>query len=313
MIAYPLTSLDRLKEFLEILSSTSKDVFLQNCINRATGVCESHTKRKLRARSFTEYQDGDGKSRRVYLKQYPVIGTTSDLDLYDDIDRGFTSSYKFATDDYVIYHGQGIVELLRDASLGGCFSKGVQNIKIIYNAGYEEFNILTGYNDAIDFNEGGSELNATLDEGAYTGAELATEIDTQLEDAGAGSYTVTFNPITCKFTLTKSAGTFQLLWSSGTNAANNAGDVLGFVVSADDTGALTYTADYSRIGVPEDLEEACIIIAADMYKKSWAGDGTLIKKSESTGNPVSGTTSFRSERIPVEAVERLEIYVRRNM
>ena len=36
----------------------------------------------------------------------------------------------------------------------------------------------------------------------------------------------------------------HLLWSTGANSTTTCGKVLGFDVTANDTGALTYTADY---------------------------------------------------------------------
>jgi len=311
MNRYSLAGLDKFKTYIDESGSTY-DVLFQDLISRASALCERITKRKLRGRSYTEYQNGDGVSDFVHTIQYPIIGTTADVDLYDDIDRNFTSSYKFADDDWVLDNDEGLIELLSDASIGSVFQKGVKNIKIVYTAGYDEYEIITGYNDAIDFNEGGSELNATLDEDTYTASELCTEIDTQLEAAGAGSYTVTFNEITCKFTIVKASGTFQLLWNSGTNSATSAGDLLGFVTSADDTGALTYTADYSRPGVPEDLQEACMLIAFDMWLKSKASPADKFGE-KSIQHKEAGTLSYIQTDIPVEAMRRLQTYVRFNI
>jgi hypothetical protein len=54
---------------------------------------------------------------------------------------------------------------------------------------------------------------------------------------------VTFSPLAGTFTIASAGTTFSLLWNSGTNAADTAGTALGFTVSADDTGATSYTSD----------------------------------------------------------------------
>lgn len=74
--------------------------------------------------------------------------------------------------------------------------------------------------------------------------ELARAIEAKMNGVGSvDSYTVTFDNTTGKFTFTSDGTTFQLLWNSGANTANTVGDLLGFTVAADDTGALTYTSD----------------------------------------------------------------------
>lgn len=70
-------------------------------------------------------------------------------------------------------------------------------------------------NNKLDFNEGGSELTATLTSGTYTLATLATEIKTQLDAAGALTYTVTVSDAD-KITIAAN-GSFSLLPATGTN------------------------------------------------------------------------------------------------
>lgn len=115
--------------------------------------------------------------------------------------------------------------------------------KVWRSNGY--FKIEAGVNDTIIFNEGGGDLTATIVAGEYTSSSaLATAIDTALTTApgASGSYTVTHNS-EYKFVITKSAGTFTIKWS---HASTNAEDTLGFA-AVDDTGALSYTADFVRI------------------------------------------------------------------
>jgi len=116
------------------------------------------------------------------------------------------------------------------------------------------FTVTLDTNDMIDFNEGGAELHATLTPGTYAAGatsavagSLCALIKAQLESAGAGTYTVSYSASTKKFTIVKSTGTFEILWKTGVSGSDNAdesaADLLGFTDSADDTGALTYTAD----------------------------------------------------------------------
>ena len=312
MNSHLLIAIDQFKNYIKDTTATS-DLLYGYLVSRASAEIERICKRKLRARTITEYRDGLGRNW-IDTKEWPIIGTTADVDLYDDLDRAFSSTYKFEDDDWVLTGEQGRIELLSDSSLGSVFQKGVKNVKIVYTGGYENFEVVTGYNDTIDFNEGGAEFTATLTAGDYTGAGLATEIDTQLTEEGAGSYTISYNRVTSKFTLVKSAGTFQLLWSSGTNATTSAGDLIGFAVSADDTGALTYTSDYSRPGTPDDLQQACIFLMDDWLMKSHDGGETIFnKKSITTTQAGGGTLAYKTEAIPTEVTEILRPYIRINL
>ncbi len=70
-------------------------------------------------------------------------------------------------------------------------------------------------NNKINFKEGGAELTATLTSATYTLAALATEIKTQLDAAGALTYTVSFSD---DDKITISAPTaFSLLPNTGSN------------------------------------------------------------------------------------------------
>jgi hypothetical protein len=115
--------------------------------------------------------------------------------------------------------------------------------------------ITLGVNDALDFDEGGGELNATLTANVYDGTptntldDLAADIETQLEATGADLYTVTYDADgdNQKFVITNDSQTtsFSILWATGTNTATSCASAIGFDNSADDTGAWSYTADDS--------------------------------------------------------------------
>lgn len=109
------------------------------------------------------------------------------------------------------------------------------------------FKITAGVNNKLDFNEGGGDLVATITAGTYTGSELAAEINTQMDSAGA-DFTVTYSSSTGKFTIADDAGTVALLWASGGNGSQN-DDIsiaftLGFDDSADDAAAASHTGDF---------------------------------------------------------------------
>ena len=137
-------------------------------------------------------------------------------------------------------------------------------------SGWGQFEVYMGLgsNRWIDFDEGGGELSASVVAGIYNANSLCTAIKTAMEAVGANTYTVTYDDLTKKFTIAGS-GSFSLLWNTGSHP-NNLGDDIGFDISADDTGASTYMADYICIHTQEylgiDLGEA-----KDIY-------GTIIQK-----------------------------------
>lgn len=113
---------------------------------------------------------------------------------------------------------------------------------------------ITAKNNKIDFEETAStELTATLTNGTYTPAELATEVKTQLDSAGASTYTISYDTNTRKFTLASDraggGGTFKLLGSSGSNVEFSAFPDLGFD-DEDVADSASHTGTYSlgRIG-----------------------------------------------------------------
>jgi len=99
-------------------------------------------------------------------------------------------------------------------------------------------------NNKIDFKEGsGGELTATLSSGNYTMSALATEIKTQLDAAGALTYTVSVtDPDTAftKFTIA-APSEISLLADTGTNKTVSAYSHIGFI--EDQTGEITYTGN----------------------------------------------------------------------
>ncbi len=108
-------------------------------------------------------------------------------------------------------------------------------------------------NNKINFKESaiGSELTATITAATYTATTLAAEIKTQLEVAGADTYTVSFSQTTGLWTIASDGTYLKLLNNTGTNQATSLlKDALGFA-NSDRTGALTYTGSNIAIHTKE--------------------------------------------------------------
>ena len=83
------------------------------------------------------------------------------------------------------------------------------------------------HNNLLVFQENGVavDINITLSEGAYDGNSMATELQTQLNGAGANTYVVTFDSLSKRLSVSLSVGT-SFNFTTGT-----ALDVLGFTAT----------------------------------------------------------------------------------
>lgn len=122
--------------------------------------------------------------------------------------------------------------------------------------------VVAAGNKYIDVDEGGAELTATLTTGNYNGQTLATEMKTQLDAAGALTYTVTYSESTGKFTIA-ATGNFTIRWNTGTHKATDVSGLCGFSDAANDSGAATYTSDTVVIHTSEYID--CDLGAAYEY------------------------------------------------
>jgi len=95
-------------------------------------------------------------------------------------------------------------------------------------------------NNYINFDEGASELTATIDAGSYTLTEILTVIKTALDSVGALTYTVALDRDTRKITIS-STSNFSLLLSTGSQVSVSIWNDIGFTSGADLTSASTYT------------------------------------------------------------------------
>ena len=138
---------------------------------------------------------------------------------------------------------------------------------------------ITSANNALDFSEGGPELQATLNIGDYSLEEILVEIKRAMEAAGALTYTVSVVRSTRVITI--SAGsTFQLLAATGTRVGTGVWSLIGFS-AIDRTGASTYASQNAAGSVFRPQAIVDEHIAAESWKgKSQAtvaesADGTV--------------------------------------
>lgn len=110
---------------------------------------------------------------------------------------------------------------------------------------------ITASNNKLNFNEGGSELTATITAAWYKNPEhLADAVATAMNAVATANITVTYSKTTGKFTIVSDGATLNILWKTGTNGSDNTdthiGTKLGYSDAANDTGALTYTSDNAQ-------------------------------------------------------------------
>jgi hypothetical protein len=97
---------------------------------------------------------------------------------------------------------------------------------------------ITRNNNALDFSEGGPEIQATLNVGDYSLTEFVTEIKRAMDAVGGQVYTVSVNRTTRKITISATA-TFSLLAGTGTRIGTGVWSLIGYT-STDKTGTNTY-------------------------------------------------------------------------
>lgn len=126
-----MITLTELKTYLKI-TDTSKDAFLQSCIDSSVKEIEDYCNRKLTSGTYTEYLDGNSKSE-MYLRNTPINSVTSIsyFDGYDTYDDIFTVG-DTTSNSILIIQQSNLIKLLK----GYFFYAGCKNIKIVYTAGY---------------------------------------------------------------------------------------------------------------------------------------------------------------------------------
>jgi len=102
----------------------------------------------------------------------------------------------------------------------------------------------TATDTKIDWTDDQGTAEATITAETYKDPhELASAISAAMNGQTSETITVAYSDTTGKYTFTCTGAVFSMLWNTGANTANTLGDLVGFDVAADDTGALTYEAD----------------------------------------------------------------------
>ena len=111
------------------ITTASHNTMIQNIITEMSEQIQGHPKidQYFKAANYTEYYNGDG-TQFLVLRKIPINSITS---IHDDIDRAYGADTLIDSDDYSFDADSGIVEFDLDY-----MTKGVKNVKVIYNAGY---------------------------------------------------------------------------------------------------------------------------------------------------------------------------------
>lgn len=130
-----LTVYTDVKEYVGIpASKTNQDDLINSLIPRQSQYIATYCSRNFGSATYTEYFDGSWQ-KELFLSNTPITAITA---IYDDTDRAFGAGTQISSDDYAFISGSndalnGIVQF--DTLL----TKGNQNIKIVYTAGYATY------------------------------------------------------------------------------------------------------------------------------------------------------------------------------
>lgn len=145
-----------------------------------------------------------------------------------------------------------------DAAYTGATGSGLtfELMKLDYKL-VPDYIVINTDNNKLQFQEtAGTTLTATLTAGTYTPAQLATEVQTQLNTAGGTPvYTVTYSAITRKFTIAsdRGGGAVFVLVGTGDQSLFSAHKTLGFD-DENSTNAASVTSTYILGGISRLVE-----------------------------------------------------------
>ncbi len=126
-----LVSLSDMKDYLDAGDANStEEGIIGQLINWASSMFDEETDRNLLADDHIEYYDGNGL-KVLNLQNYPVNSSVTEIAAYIDGDWDFTEDTKLDSDSIFIKSSEGQL-VYKD----GVFTRGNQNIKVSYNAGY---------------------------------------------------------------------------------------------------------------------------------------------------------------------------------
>lgn len=289
---YQVVTLAELKDFAGITGS-SQDEHLERLRLGITSFVERVTRKKLITREIIdEKHDAELYQGSLFLNEYPVYKISS---LYDDPDREFNSDDLIATTDYVFKAKTGELTLIKSR---GYFDVGIQVVKVSYWAGYSRFKV-TSWNNYLDVTDSGGTVAIAITTGEYNAEDLASTIQTALNDDATlnGTYTVTYSHITQKFRVQCDEDT-TVPWTTGTNATKSIGTLLGY--TADDAAGQDHIADNAKTGIPDDIRYCAQMIGKTLYEMSGQDEGRQdILKKHISGD--SGGTLEFIKKLPYQA------------
>ena len=297
LIPEALTDLNRLKTLLSPQANfpTVDATMFSQLINSASQFIMTFCNRNsFKYRTVSDERHDGKRSPHILTDSFPLISITS---LYDDPSRDFTGGTLLESNTYEIQDSaSGIVRLLDSR-----FYDGKSNVKIAYVSGYSEFEIITSHNNSIVVNEGGSDISVSISAGNYTSFSLATELQSQLtsNNSTTGTYTVTYSETMRRFIIATTASELTIKWTT----SSNLGELLGFDTTSDSSGAVSYVADYSELGVPEDLIEATNSLVRWRYEE--VRERRIGRTSLSTDTQ---STSFDFSNIPNYIIQMFAPY-----
>ena len=134
-----LVSLQKVKEYLQE-TGTAFDTLLQDIIEGVSVWTETYCDRTFKQATYTEQYDGDA-TPTLLVRNTPIDSVTT---IHDDTLRVFGAADLIAATDYVIYGTEGRIVLD-----GLFFAKGLQNIKIVYVAGFKDADLPRDLQQAI--------------------------------------------------------------------------------------------------------------------------------------------------------------------
>ena len=125
--ATAITSFEYVSNYLGAsgIDDPAKEV-IEALINSVTKFVESYTKRRFKSQEYTEYISGD-MTDTIIPYHYPITSVES---LYDDDDRVFLEESLIDSSEYTIVD-ERYIRLYENF-----FDKDVNNVKIVYTAGY---------------------------------------------------------------------------------------------------------------------------------------------------------------------------------
>ena len=217
---------------------------------------------------------GDDLSLNFNLSAAPAAGVnTGKAVLYKPAAQGHPtfSTTKYLGNGHAIEVSAGNtateVSVTADANGFGEVEFSYQGTKYYFNP-----ITITASTKFLDFTDDTGTFAVSVAEGIYkTPIALADALFTAMSNASVETYSVSYSNSTGKFTIASStSAVLDLEWNTGANAANTIGTKLGFLVAADDTGAVTYASDNAiNLAAPYtpsfDTVDSIVIKGAELF------------------------------------------------